>query len=218
MKNIHSSLFFTFISLCSSVHAEDLGSYGQIYNKGKDGSAQIQDLMRQKQKNGELDQFWANYRNKTLNQIMHPDSLNMPVSYKSQQELRELKFTLPQDYRDQNGQVIASKGTVIEPLKISPLTQGLIFIDGTDQSQVDYAIKLGRKQPFKIVLTAGSPYDLRVKYQGESWQGAKSIPFYFDQRKMIIDSLNKLYGVNITTVPVALSQQGSKLLLQYGIN
>lgn len=210
------TLLFAFTSLSSL--AEDLGSFGQTYNKDNDGSKQIQDLMRQKQQSGELDQFWKNYRQKTLGQIMHPDSLNMPVSYKQHQELRDLKFVLPQDYRDQNGHIVASKGTVIEPLKISPMTHGLIFIDGNDQAQVEYAIALGRSKPFKIVLTAGSPYDLRMKYQGQSWEGSNNIPFYFDQRKIIINSFNQLYGVNLNTVPVAISQQGDQLLVQYGIN
>eukprot|EP01037_Dinobryon_pediforme_P025607 gene25607-27819_t len=111
--------------------------------------------------------------------------------------MHDLKFVLPGDYKNEKGQVIARKGTIIEPLKIQPLLTGLIFIDGRDQAQVDYAIAEGRKQRLKIVLTAGSPYYLR--------------------KKMIINQLHMLYGININSVPVKLSQSGSQLKLEFGV-
>ncbi|OYU42640.1 MAG: conjugal transfer protein, partial [Burkholderiales bacterium PBB4] len=89
--------------------------------------------------------------------------------------------------------------------------------DGRDQRQVDYAIARGRREPLKIVLTAGSPFDLRVKYQDEIWRGSKTIPFYFDQRKMIINTLQRLYGIDVSSVPALLSQRGQQLSVEYGI-
>jgi conjugal transfer pilus assembly protein TraW len=197
--------------------AEDLGIKGQVYEPDRDARDQMKDQIRAKQRSGELDKFWRNYRDKTVSAIKNPAPLGIKSSYGFKTEIRDLKFTFQKDVRDEKNNVVVRAGTTIEPLKIQPLVTGLIFIDGRDQRQVDYAIARGRREPLKIVLTAGSPFDLRVKYQDEIWRGSKTIPFYFDQRKMIINTLQRNYGVDVNTVPVMLSQRGTQLAVEYGI-
>lgn len=190
---------------------------GQVYPADRDGREQLKDLMRQKEKSGEIEKYWLDYRSKTIDAVKNPSPLGIRSNYLPRSELRDLRFTIPSDFVNEKGLVIAKKGTVIEPLKIQPLVSGLVFIDGRDQKQIDYAIKRGRAEPLKIVLTAGSPYDLRVKYKDAEWWGGKTIPFYFDQRKMIISSLQRLYGIDVNSVPVTLTQRGDKLSIEYGI-
>jgi conjugal transfer pilus assembly protein TraW len=197
--------------------AEDLGVKGQTYRLDPDAREQIKDVVRRKKESGELDRFWASYRDQTIEAIKHPAPLGVPTNYAPSQELRPLRFTLPQDYVDEHGVVLARRGTVVEPLKILPLTAGLIFVDGRDQRQIDYAIARGQREPLKIVLTGGSPFDLRVKYQASAWRGMQGIPFYFDQRKMIITTLQRLYGVDVSRVPALLKQDGTQLRIEYGI-
>jgi conjugal transfer pilus assembly protein TraW len=212
-------IFLTILAATSfCAQSENLGVHGQTYSPDRDGREQFKDVIRQKQKSGEIDKFWKDYQAKSIDSIKHPAPLGIKSDYRQRSELRELKFTFPKDVRDQRGKPIVKAGTVIEPLKIQPLVSGLIFIDGRDQRQVDYAIARGRAEPLKIVLTAGSPYDLRVKYQKQPWYGgSQTIPFYFDQRKMIITSLQRLYGINVNTVPVVLTQRGEKLAVEYGV-
>ena len=128
-----------------------------------------------------------------------------------------MRFVIPSDYRDQRGHVVVSKGTVVEPLRIQPLASGLVFIDGRDQVQVNYAIARGRLTPLKVILTAGSPFDLRIKYQHAAWPIGEGIPFYFDQRKIIINTLHRLYGIDVSTVPAVLTQVGTGLQLEFGM-
>lgn len=199
-------------------HSENLGTVGQTYDLDRDGREQLKDIARRKQANGELDIFWKNYRDKVENAIRHPAPLGIKSNYEVRSELRSLRFVIPQNYRDESGKIIAKKGTVIEPLKIQPLQAGLIFIDGRDQRQIDYAIRLGRKEPYKIVLTAGSPLELRIKYQNIKWMHGTGIPFYFDQRKMIITNFRRLYGISIDSVPAALHQRGDKLVIDFGMS
>lgn len=203
--------------LAASALAEDLGANGPIYTPDKDGREQMKDIVRKKQNSGEVDKYWRDYQAKTIDAIKNPAPLGIKSSYAPRLEMRELRFTIPQDYKNESGQVVVRKGTVVEPLKIQPLTSGLIFIDGRDQRQIDYAIMRGRKEPLKIVLTAGSPYDLRVRYKDANWWGGKTIPFYFDQKKMIISSLQRLYGIDLNSVPVALTQRGDRLAVEYGV-
>ncbi|AQH06147.1 conjugal transfer protein (plasmid) [Burkholderia sp. KK1] len=197
--------------------AEDLGVKAQTYALDRDATEQIKDVMRHKQQSGEMDTFWKNYRDKVIASIKNPPSLGVRSDYTTRTELHDLRFVIPSDYKDQNGNVIVKRGTVVEPLKVMPLTSGLLFIDGTDPKQVEYAIRRSQREPMKIVLTAGSPYLMRIKYQNVPWRGEKGVPFYFDQRKIIISTLAKLYGIQIASVPAALFQQGDKLAVQFGM-
>jgi conjugal transfer pilus assembly protein TraW len=216
-KSTRSVLAILFL-LCSPIaFGEYLGSTGQTYALDRDGREQMKDVVRRKQGSGELDAYWRNYRDKMEAAIKNPAPLGIKIDYNSRSELHNLRFTLPQDYLNENGQVVARRGTIIEPLRIQPLRTGLIFIDGRDQSQIDYAIQRGKKQPLKIVLTAGSPLELRIKYQNAQWRTGTGIPFYFDQRKMIITNFKKLYGIVIDSVPATVYQRGDKLAIDFGM-
>ncbi|RNM03029.1 conjugal transfer protein [Ralstonia pseudosolanacearum] len=197
--------------------AEDLGTRAQTYRLDRDAAEQFKDVLRKKEATGELDQFWRNYRERTLDTIKNPPSLGIRTDYRVRTELRALRFVVPSDYKDQDGRVIVKRGTVVEPLKQMPLTNGLLFIDGTDPQQVAYAVKRSQAEPLKIVLTAGSAYLMRLKYRDTPWRGGKGVPFYLDQRKMIISSLSRLYGIDVSSVPAALYQQGDKLAIEFGM-
>lgn len=199
------------------VEAENLGVKAQTYQLDRDGREQIKDIIRQKEASGEIRRFWEDYRNKTIAAIKNPPPLGIKSDFAPRSEIHEAKFVLPFDYRNEKGQVVAHRGTVIEPLKIMPLTSRLIFIDGRDERQIRYAIARGRTTPLKIVLTAGSPYSLRVQYQNVDWRGGKGVPFYFDQRKAIIQTLKRLYGIDIRSVPAVLAQKGDKLSVEFGM-
>lgn len=206
------------VAMCAvDAHAEHLGTKAQTFALDPDAREQIKNVMREKQADGELDQFWKDYRMRVLDSIKHPAPLGIRTDYGARVETRDLRFVIPQDYRDQNGNVVVHKGTVIDPLRAMPLTTGLLFIDGTDPRQVEWAVERSRSEPLKIVLTAGSPYLMRIKYRDLSWHGGKGVPFYFDQRKIIINTLHKLYGINVNSVPVAMFQRGDQLVVQYGM-
>lgn len=217
MISLSRTFALSLLLFSALAHSENLGSTGQTYALDRDGREQLKDIVKRKQANGELDEYWRKYRDRVVSEIKNPTPLGIKSEYTIHSELRDLRFTLPQDYKNEKGQIVAKRGTVIEPLRIQPLNTGLIFIDGRDQRQIDYAITRGRKQSLKIVLTAGSPLDLRIKYQSAPWRTGTGIPFYFDQRKMIITNLQKLYGITINTVPATMYQRGDKLAIDYGI-
>lgn len=197
--------------------AEDLGVRGRTAPADPDARAQMKERIREKQANGDLDRFWNGYRDQVIEAVKHPAPLGVPSDERFRTELHALRFVLPQDYRDQNGRVVARRGTVIEPLKIQPLDMGLIFIDGRDEAQVQYALAAGRRERLKIVLTAGSPYDLRMRFRNTMWNGTPTVPFYFDQRKLIINQLQRLYGIQLRSVPAKLTQQGTQLQIEFGM-
>jgi conjugal transfer pilus assembly protein TraW len=108
-------------------------------------------------------------------------------------------------------------GGVPGPLERVVLQNGLIFIDGTDQAQINYAVQRANTEHLRIVLTKGSPYELRIKYKNTPFRGGKSIPFYFDQDGAIIKTLHLTYALDILSVPTTLTQRGTKLFVETGV-
>lgn len=215
MRKFALSLMFSLIA-CTG-QSEELGRLGQTYPIDRDARAVIKEILTQKKASGELDKFWIDYRNKTLASIRNPQSLGLPVDVQQRSQNVELSFVVPNDYKDASGRVIVKRGTLIKPLERLPLKWSYIFIDGTDEAQVRYAVKKTQQIPLKIILTAGSPLALRERFKNSPWMGSRTIPFYFDQRAAIIKSFKTYYGLEIKSVPVMLSQQGSSMRLDWGM-
>ncbi len=197
--------------------AEDLGVKAGTYLPDPDGRDELKDAVKQRQQSGALDGFWRSYRDKVLNAIRHPAPLPLRTVYAPTSELHRVAFTMPNDFVDQNGKVVAHKGQVVEPLAILPLTCTLIFIDGRDQQQVDWAVRFGQETRAKIILTGGSAIELREKYKQAPWQAGQGVPFYLDQRAMIINTLERMYGISLNSVPATLRQEGKGLRIDYGM-
>lgn len=186
------------------VFAENLGQQGQVSPLDKDAREQLKDRVRQIPQ-AQIDRYWSEFRDKNIDAIVNPKSLGIRTDLAVRLLEKVPLFTMPFDALDEKGKVLVKRGTQIRPLEINPLSWGLVFIDGQDPNQVRFAIEQARKRRLKIVLTAGSAYKLRQQYKDASWLGAtKSIPFYFDQKKMVINQLQQLYGISISSVPAQL--------------
>lgn len=81
-------------------------------------------------------------------------------------------IALEDDIRDTKGNPIAARGTRVNPLDIVSLSQDLVFVDGTEPAQIDWAVKSFGAAKAKIVFVSGSPFDAMKPYQRR---------FYFDQ-------------------------------------
>ena len=67
-------------------------------------------------------------------------------------------IVVQEDIVGPGGILIAAAGTRIEPLAHRPLTQTLLFIDGTRQTEVAWA--LAQVAPTRIILLSRRPFDL----------------------------------------------------------
>lgn len=197
--------------------AEDLGAKAPEFAIDQDGREQLKAIARQKVDQGAFEAYKKEFIKRNLDAIKNPAPLGIKTAYGQRTELKEARYVMPADVKDQNGRIVARRGTVIEPLKISPLQGGLLFIDGRDEAQIQYALKAYRAAPLKIVLVAGSAFDLRVRFKDLIINGSKTVPFYFDQRAMILRQLNSLYRIDINSVPALLTQEGGKVRLDFGM-
>ena len=57
---------------------------------------------------------------------------------------------------------------------------------------------------------------MRERYRNTPWSAGNGVPFYFDQREIIIDSLARMYGIRLQSVPATMRQEGKGLRIDYG--
>lgn len=214
MKNLLLILSLLYLS---NAFSEDLGKKAPTYALDQDAREQLKAIVAEKTRNGDVERYQKHQIEVLKAKLHNFGDLGLATNNTYRSELRDLIFTVPKDFKDASGNVVAHRGTVIKPLERIALQNGLIFIDGTDQAQINYAIHRASSEPLRIVLSKGSPYELRLKYKNTPWRGGKSIPFFFDQDGLIIKTLHLTYALDIKTVPTTLSQRGTQLLIETGV-
>jgi conjugal transfer pilus assembly protein TraW len=184
--------------------AKNVGVIGKIYLIAEeDLLVLIKTRLQAMQDRGEIRAANIAFRDRSIAYINRPTPV---LGITNVQENKTYYFDpsiiVQKTITDQNGNIIAKKGDVINPLKTNFLKKSLkekmIFIDGDNQKQVDWALALYKKDKAndKIILTSGSPIDLMKKYQKR---------FYFDQYGKISAHFN------LKHVPTVIEQAGLKL-------
>lgn len=114
-------------------------------------------------------------------------------------------IVLSRDIYDHNHHVFAKSGDRINPLDTVRLSKQLVFIDGDDERQVNYAIKqIAEWVNIKLILTSGNPFDLEYKLQ-RLYGHEQSV--FFDQNGFLIRK------IGITSVPAVVFQKSNEKVL-----
>jgi conjugal transfer pilus assembly protein TraW len=134
----------------------------------------IMNTLKEKTANGEVKKMQEEMKRKSIANVENPKGANIAFVDEASIRYIDPSITLNKPVTLEDGTVIHPAGTVINPLSIRPLTKRLIFIEGTDEKQVEYAVKLHKESGLrdKIILTKGAFGDLTRKYK---------VRFYFDQ-------------------------------------
>jgi conjugal transfer pilus assembly protein TraW len=106
---------------------------------------------------------------------------------------------IDKDLADQKGNVFARSGQRVNPLALVSLRQQLIFIDGDNARDFEWALQQGSETQTKIILVKGAPIDLMK---------ASERRIYFDQNGY----LTQKFGIE--NVPAVVRQAGEKLLVR----
>ena len=106
--------------------------------------------------------------------------------------------TLQNDLRGVDGVVFHHAGEKVDPLDYRPMPVWLVFIDGDDKAQVDWALALDKRMAgkTKIVLVSGPIIDLQRQTKHQ---------LYFDQMGLLTKRFT------IAHVPATVSQEGRML-------
>lgn len=148
---------------------------------------------------GKLDQMNRQFAEKVKARVMRP----VPVAGISPaEETRSWEFDpsirIDKDIRDHKGNLIAVAGQRVNPLAAAALSKKLLFVDGDDPAEVEWAMKHGGDARAKIIFVDGSPFELMKVHQRR---------FYFDQD----GRLTSYFGIRRT--PALVEQRGDVLIV-----
>ena len=190
--------------LSFGVSALNCGTQGTVYPiKEKSALALIQERLNQMQAKGEIETHQQKLKTQALNTIERPNAVTGLSKTKRPRVFeKDISVSMPEDIRDHNGKVIHKAGTRVNPLN-NPLLatkKVLIFLDGDDNEQVEWALKEHQKRRglAKLVLVNGKPLELMRIFD---------TPFYFDQT----GRLTKYFGFQ--QIPAMVYQKDNKLMV-----
>ncbi|WP_432263167.1 type-F conjugative transfer system protein TraW [Cupriavidus sp. TMH.W2] len=182
--------------------AEDLGQYGNTWHiQEQDAIDMIKGRLTQMEKQGQLKNFWENFRDKQLANLENPKPIpGITTATGPKIWTFDPTYTYRENVKDNLGNIIVPAGTKLNPLDYTSLSRALIFIDGRDAKQVAYAKQRTDANPRdKVILVAGSFLKL-----DRAWKR----PVYFDQQGILVNHFG------IKRVPAVLSQKGKVLQIE----
>ena len=184
------------LEAASPVAAKDLGVLGETWCIAEtDLLEAIEQELAELERSGERAGLDRAARERAQARLEGPPRVpGIEPAWASRTWLHDPAIVVTEPVTGPGGVVIAAVGTRIEPLAHRPLTQDLLFIDGTRAVEVEWA--LAQVSPTKIVLLAGRPFDLMRAHRRA---------FYFDQT----GALTERFGLAAT--PSRIRQEGLKL-------
>lgn len=176
--------------------AKDFGKLGHVYEIAEQD---IIAYIKEKLGNIDLKGLEQRAKEKVQERVERPSPVRGITRAKESREFYyDPTFILDEPIYDHQGVLIYSAGTSINPLERVPLKNKLIFINGDDKEQVDFAIEEYKraKEQAKIILIDGPPIKLQKEHK---------IWIYFDQSGILTKKLN------IQKVPAVVSQDKLRL-------
>jgi len=180
----------------SEVQAKDFGIQGHAFEIIEQDFLEV---IKARLKAVDWNKFNQKIQNKTKEYVETPTPVKAITRAKESKEFfYDPTYVLEEDIKDHTGKLIHSKGTRINPLEHTSLSEALIFIDGDDESQVQFALEAYKQKnkKLKIILVKGSP--LKLQRQEKIW-------IYFDQAGVLTSKLD------IKEIPALVTQEGLKL-------
>jgi conjugal transfer pilus assembly protein TraW len=138
--------------------------------------------------------------------VERPEGVQLPRATKNRTYHVDPSLTVPYDIKDIEGRIIHPAGTTVNPLDYMTLSKQLLFFDGDDPVQVDWARAMVDGDPLHIkpILTNGPVLALMKEWQ---WH------LYFDQRGRLVEQFG------IQAVPATLNQDGTRLrVVEHGLD
>ena len=195
------SLPFLITALLSSpALARDYGQQGTHFPIIEpDLLEQIQSRLQTMDKNGDIDRLNQKLKARTIARVNRPKPVaGLVRATKTTTRLFDPTITLQADILDHDKRRIWAKGTRVNPLDTVPLRAALIFLDGDDPAQLEWAFAQKSKTA-KLILTKGAPLQLMK---------ARQRRFYFDQSGKLTAHFD------IKALPAMVDQQGRMLRIR----
>lgn len=180
--------------------ARDLGVMGQTWGiEEPDLLATIGNRLATMQANGGIARMQETLVARARERVMRPAPVaGLVRATKPRSWSYDPSIVVEHDIRDAKGNLIAPRGRRVNPLDFVQLRTALVFIDGDDPAQVEWATSRFSPAKAKIIFTSGSPF-LAMKDRQRR--------FFFDQR----GQLTSKFG--ITHLPAVVRAAGNHLAI-----
>ena len=157
--------------LVSALHAADHGQMGETFPIIEaDLLATIETRLRTLEANGGIERLQNQMREQAIASVRRPRPVAGLTPATARREwLFDPSMRLEDDIVDAKGNRIAARGTRINPLDHVALSQDLVFVDGTDAGQIDWAVRTYSASRAKVIFVSGSPFEAMKPYQRRFW-------------------------------------------------
>jgi len=181
--------------------AANLGVQGSVYEIGEQNALEwITERLIAMQINGEIETQNQKLKNQALATVERPAPTYLKPTKHPRTFFKDLTITVSTDIKDAFGKIIHKAGSRISPFSLSFSRKSLIFFDGDDVAQLNWALEeyKNKKGLAKLVLIKGAPLKLMRQYD---------IPFYFDQA----GKLSQYF--KLEQVPATVHQENDQLII-----
>lgn len=184
--------------LVSALRAADYGQMGQTFPIIEtDLLTTIETRLRSLEASGGIEQMQRQMQEQAVASVRRPKPVDgMTPATAKREWLFDPSIVTEDDIVDAKGNLIAARGTRVNPLDMVQLSQALVFINGDDAAELAWAVKTWSDARAKIIFVSGSPFDAMKPWQRR---------FYFDQG----GTLTGKFGIRHT--PAVVSGAGSNL-------
>ena len=183
--------------------AKELKTIGTLYEiKETDILQVIEEKLTKLQETGDLKKMEEEMMEITKAYVKHPKPVrNLTKTKEPRHFEHDPTVVVKDDLKDTKGNIFYRKGARINPLKVFSLTKPLVFINGDDKEQLNWALKLEEKnnQEAILILVQGPVFEL---------MNTLKRPLYFDQGGWLVHKLG------IQQVPAVVSQEGEHLRIE----
>lgn len=183
-------------------YAKNLGVWGATFPViEQDIREFIYDRLSEMERNGEMVKLKEKFIKNVKDHTLRPTPVaGLTVTKKPKTFYYDPIYILNKDIEDHEGNIIARKGTVINPLDTITLHGVLFFLDADDKRQIKWALENAKKHNYiKYILVRGN-----IKDAGR----ALNDRIYFDQSGLITKQLG------IKHIPCTVKQKDKKLQIQ----
>lgn len=188
--------------LSLNIYAKDFGVLGETYPIAEnDFLSVLEKRVNEATANGRLATAQERWKEEAKNYRNRPNPVQgLTMLEKTHTFYFDPSVILSRDVVAPNGLIIAKAGTVVNPLKVMPLTETLIFLNADDKKEIAWCQKkieeikeIKKVKKSKIILVQGAILPTEKIFK---------TPIYFDQHGTLTAHFH------ITHVPAMIQQCG----------
>ena len=189
---------FALVVNMPSASAKDYGQQGAVFRISEpDLLRTIEQKLRTLEASGGIERMNAELTRRTEAGVRRPRPVvGIALAVRERSWIFDPTMQVDKDILDNKGNVIARAGQRVNPLDFVTVRQKLVFIDGDDRDQVNWALGRFDDRGAKLIMVKGAPLDAMTAHQRR---------FYFDQGGFLVGRFG------IRAVPAVVEPNGKTM-------